>query len=389
MNLNKEISFRRKPKSESFAGASSANPKRESRFRGHSRASTRIVGLKIGGSQIAAATVVNNGAAELVQLVREPLEQGVVVGGELRDPEALSESLERFFRRHSLPRRGVRLGVASNRIGVRTFDLPRVDDPAQLTNAIRFRAQEVLPIPLAEAVLDYQILGENVRGEGSPGRRVLLVVAYRELVDRYVAACRKARLDLAGIDLEPFALLRALAPAETDKQQDGAIVVVSIGHHRSTFAVSEGTACQFTRVLEWGGFTLDVAIARALDVSPSEAEPVKLALSLAADDGPSDVAPEQRARVHEAVRRELQSFARELVSSLHFYQSQPGSLGIAQIILTGGTAELPGLPGELERLTGVPVTVGDPLAHVIVGRRVRDVHGLGSLAAAIGLGIER
>ncbi|MDP8911731.1 MAG: type IV pilus assembly protein PilM [Actinomycetota bacterium] len=387
MDFNKEISFRRKPKGENAAPAGKPKAKRELGFGRKSSGSARIVGLKIGGSQIAAATVVNNGAAELVQVARQPLAQGVVVGGELRDPEALTDALGTFFRRHSLPRRGVRLGIASNRIGVRTFDLPRVDDPAQLTNAIRFRAQEVLPIPLAEAVLDYQILAENVGGDGR--RRVLLVVAYRELVDRYVAACRKAGIELAGIDLEPFALLRALTPEGTEGRQDAALVVVSIGHHRSTFAVSDGTVCQFTRVLDWGGFTLDVAIARALDMSPSEAQPVKLALSLEEDDAPADVAPEQRALVRDAVRRELQSFARELVSSLHFYQSQPGSLGIAQIVLAGGTAQLPGLTGELERLTGVPAALGDPLAHVVVGKRVKDVEGLGSLAAAIGLGIER
>jgi Tfp pilus assembly PilM family ATPase len=49
------------------------------------------------------------------------------------------------------------------------------------------------------------------------------------------------------------------------------VVVVSIGHDRSTFAVSDGRVCEFTRVLEWGGSTLDVAIARELDLAPSEA----------------------------------------------------------------------------------------------------------------------
>jgi hypothetical protein len=54
---------------------------------GGSHAVKRLVGLKIGASQLAAARVSNNGAAELVQVARQPLEQGVVVGGEVRDPE--------------------------------------------------------------------------------------------------------------------------------------------------------------------------------------------------------------------------------------------------------------------------------------------------------------
>src|SRR5207247_5881414 len=120
----------------------------------------------------------------------------------------ISTALKDFFTKHKLPRRGVRLGIANNRIGVRTFDVDGIEDPKQLANAVRFRAQEALPIPIDEAVLDYQVLGEGVTEEGEPTRRILLVVAYRELIDRYVDACKKAGITLAGIDLEAFALLR-------------------------------------------------------------------------------------------------------------------------------------------------------------------------------------
>jgi type IV pilus assembly protein PilM len=219
----------------------------------------------------------------------------------------------------------------------------------------------------------------------------LLVVAYRELIDRYVAACRKAGIRLAGIDLEAFALLRALGdvPAEEDDAPaDAALVVVSIGHDRSTFAVSDGRVCEFTRVLDWGGQTLDVAIARELNVAPSEASPFKRELSLAAPNVPEGLTQEQADNAREAVRRQLQTFARELVSSLQFYQNQPGSLGIGEILITGGTAGLPGLGEELQRLMGVRVAVGDPLTRVKLGRKVRETEQLGSLAVAIGLGIE-
>ena len=57
-------------------------------------------------------------------------------------------------------------------------------------------------------------------------------------------------------------------------------------------------------------------------------------------------------------------------------------------MLTGGTAHLPGLAGELERLIGVRVRVGDPLARVKVSKKVGDAEQIGSLAVAIGLGIE-
>jgi type IV pilus assembly protein PilM len=353
-----------------------------------------MVGLKIGASQIVAARVSNGGSPHLLQVARAPLPEGVVVAGELRDIEALSKALKELFAKHKLPKRGVRLGIANSRIGVRTFEIAGIDDPRQLANAIRFRAQETLPIPLEEAVLDWQILSERQDGEGGPTiRRVLLVVAYRELVDKYVLACRKAGIRLAGIDLEAFAMQRALTTplADDAPAPSGVQVLVNIGHDRSTCAVSDGRHCEFTRVLGWGGLSLSVAIARALDITPEEAQPIKHAVSLVATAvQPEGFDPATLDTAREAVRNELQAFARELVSSLRFYQNQPGSLGIGEVVLTGGTSHLPGFVDELHRLIGVTVQLGDPLNRVVLPKKFHepDDYSVGSLTVAIGLGIE-
>jgi type IV pilus assembly protein PilM len=380
-----------------FGGKSSRGPKAAKATQGKSQKASqlpkrlkRVTGLKIGASQLAAAQVHNNGGPELVQIARQELAPGVIVGGELRDPDALADALKDFFKRHKLPRQGVRLGLANNRIGVRIFEIGGIDDVKQLENAIRFRAHEALPIPIEEAVIDWQVLDEREDEDGGVVRRILLVVAYRDLVDRYVSACTKAGIKLVGIDLEAFALLRVLAeplPPEAGPAH-AATVVVAVGHDRSTFAVSDGRVCEFSRVLDWGGSTLNVAIARELDIAPSEAEEVKRALSMIRSDTPEGLTDDQADRVREAVRRQLESFARELVSSLQFYQNQAGSLGIGEIVLTGGTAHLHGLAEELHRLIGVSVRPGDPLARVKVGKKIKDAEQIGSLAIAIGLGIE-
>jgi type IV pilus assembly protein PilM len=348
----------------------------------------RLIGLKIGASQIAAARVVNNGAPELVEVVREPLDPGIVASGEIRDSMALTDALKRFFELHKLPKKGVRLGLSNNRIGVRVFEIEGVEDERQLENAIRFRAEEVLPIPLDEAVLDYVILEDTTREDGTPVRRILLVVAYREVVDRYLQACRAAGLEVVGIDLEAFALLRSLqAPTETPSG-DGALVAVAIGHDRTTIAVSTGKHCEFTRVLDWGGWTLNVAVARELDMAPSEVEGIKRHLSFAQDTSVEGLTPEQVAKARDGVQRALAAFARELVASLHFYQAQPGALGIGEIVLTGGTAHMDGLADAVGRLIGAPVRLGDPFRRVKLGKKVGHEEQVGSLAVAIGLGIE-
>jgi type IV pilus assembly protein PilM len=342
----------------------------------------------VGSSQLAAAHVHTNGAVELVQLARTDLEPGLVVGGEVRDPDALADALKAFFSAHKLPRRNVRLGIASGRIGVRVLEVPPIDDPKQLENAIRFRAHEAIPIPITEAVLDHVLIGEDVDEEGAPIRRVLVAFAHRDLVARHVDVCRRAGLKLLGVDLDGFALLRVLASPPVENGAPRAVVAVSIGHDRTVFAVSDGTVCDFTRVLEWGGASLDVALARALDLAPSQAAAVKHGLSLVDDDS-AGLSPVQAEAARAAVRQEIDALARELVSSLRFYQSRDGSLDIGEILVTGGGSQLHGLLEELERQIGAPVRAGDPLRRVVLGKKVHRPADAGSYAIAVGLGMER
>ena len=393
MDLQKEIKLsdftgglrkkRKKP-------ANAAAPTRK-RAKGRKPRKHEVVGVKVGASQIAASRVVNNGGPvpKLVQLARQPLEPGVVVGGEVRDVAALARVLDQFFTEQKLPRRGIRLGIGTNQIGVRTLDVDGIEDERQLGNAVRFRAHEALAIPIDQAVLDYHVVRETVDESGSTSRRVLLAAAYREPIDQYVQAFREAGLELEAIDVEAFALLRAVAPerASSNGAESTAVVALSLGHDRSTLAISDGKVCDFMRVLPWGGAKLEAAIARELALAPDEAAELKRAVSLTADPDPFD--DPNLARAQEIVTREVHSLARELVASLQFYQGQPESLAIGEILLTGGTTQLPGLAEELERLVRARVRVADPLAHLEVAGNVSQRDDLASLAVAIGLGVDR
>jgi type IV pilus assembly protein PilM len=388
VDLKKEIKLSdliRRPKKSKAAAA----PSRSSGSRKRQQSKKQeIVGLKVGASQLAAARVVNNGATpRLLQLARGPLEAGVVVAGEVRDVAALALALDAFFTKHKLPRRGIRLGIGTNRIGVRALDIEGIEDERQLANAVRFRAHEALSIPMDQAVLDYHVTGETVTESGGVSRRVLLAAAYQEPIDHYIQAFRAANLELVGIDLEAFALLRAVAPspALNSDVASAAVVAVALGYDRSTLAISDGTVCDFMRVLEWGGGKLDAAIAHDLGLTLEEAAELKERLSLdqSGDDDPRLV------RARSSVLNELKVLGRELVASLQFYQSEPGSLPISEILVTGGTSQLPGLGDELERLTRARVTIADPLTSVRAGLDVSERDDLASLAIAIGLGVEQ
>jgi type IV pilus assembly protein PilM len=343
-----------------------------------------VVGVKIGATQLAAAVVVNDDSPRLVKLARQPLPTGIVGDGEVHDVPALAAGLEEFFRVNDLPRRGVRLGIASNHVGVRTFEIAGIDDERQLANAVLFRAHEAVSIPVDEAIIDYRVIAESIDESGTKTRRILLVAGYREPIERYVTAFGQAGVKLAGIDLEAFALLRAVAaPPPPDAVPSVALVAVNVGHQRSTLAVSDGVVCEFTRVLGWGGSKLLGAIERERAVRPENASEILLALSFE-----DDHLEESTDGVAAAARRELQGLARELVASLQYYQGQPESLPISEILLSGGTTRIPGFAAELERLTRVRVRQADPLTRVKVDKAVEEREDIASLAVAIGLGVD-
>src|SRR5581483_2712512 len=388
MDLKQEITlsdlFRRKG-----GEGKAAKPKKNARARKSHDGPQTIVGLELGTSQIAAAVVTNNGGKRLVKLHRESLPTGVMSGGEVRDPVALGVALKDFFDRYELPRKNIRLGLANSRVGVRQIDVSDVDDQSQLENAISFRAHEKLSIPIDESVMDYRVVEEAPSTEVAVNSSVVVTVAYRESTDRSLTATSTAGLDVMGIDFEAFALLRALSEpaAPMGEQPETAVVAVCVGHERTTLAVSDGAVCSFARVLDWGGANLTNAVARGAKISPAEAEEVKRQLSLDPDaKAPTSLSSEGAEEALHAVKVELQVLVRELLSSLRFYQSQPGSLALREILLSGGTTAMPGFAAELERELGVQVVTGDPLCRVAADVEVPEE--LGSFAVAIGLGIE-
>jgi type IV pilus assembly protein PilM len=376
-------------------GDSTPTTRRKRGGRGSRAGGGKVVGLKIGASQLAAAVVVEtDGRHELVEVARRPLEAGVVIDGEVRDAEALTHAIKTFFDEHKLPRKNVRIGLSSNRIGVRTLDIVGIDDDERFDNAVRFKAHEVLPVAVNESVLDYRILDERPNEAGEALRRVLLVVAPRDQVEPYVDVAARAGIQLGGIDLEALALLRAFVeprPFATRALDDTATVVVSIGHESTTLLVAGGGACEFTRVFDWGGATLQSVIADELDLPQLEAATVLRHLSLTGPGRQLETLDDAaRAGALDAVRQRLTPFAREFVSSLQFYQTQPESLGIGEILLTGGTSHLEGLADALHQMIGVDVRVGDPVGRVHVATELGSSIDatIGSMAVPIGLAIQ-
>lgn len=332
--------------------------------------STTFVGLTIEPGRVAAAQVSVNGSILIQDGGRAELEPGVVRDGEVTDADALSKALRALWGEHKRLDKRVRIGVANARIVVRTIHLPPIPDPKQLEMAVRFQAADEIPMPLDEAVLDFQSIGVVDTADG-PRQRIVLVAARREMIVKTLAAARAAGLKPAGIDLSAFGMVRALHDAGAD---DGPELFVSVGG-LTNLAVADGGVCSFTRVAGSGLENLAVELAERRELTLEDARGWlhRVGLDGCADgvDGDDPVIADARTVLSGGVRR----IAAEVRASLDFHQAQAGDGGgVRRVVLTGPAVAVPGFASALEGELGLEVR-----ERVVAGT---DAMSLGSLDAA-------
>jgi type IV pilus assembly protein PilM len=307
------------------------------------------VGLDLDGAFVAAVQAQDGRISRAASM---ELPSGVISDGEVADVERLTESLKTFFKENDLPTR-VRLGVSNQQIVVRHLELPQIEEEAELAAAVRFQAAEAIAMPLDEAVLDYQVVGQATSAEGSPRLRVVVVAARQAMIERFVEGVRAAGLKPEGIDLNAFALVRALARSEAAAQAPAAdefgapaeqlaCVYCHLGGV-TNLAVAVGSNCLFTRPLstDW----------------TDEGEHVASAL------------------------------AEEIRLSIDFYMAQPDARPVGEVQLSGPGSSLEGLAEELSGLIHLPVAVADPLGGLDVNGALdgEDPHRH-TVAAGLALG---
>jgi len=328
-----------------------------------------LVGLDIEAGSIAATEVAANGSARVTASAIGPLEAGAFHEGEVLDPERLASGLKSFFAEHKLSKR-VRLGIGNQRLVVRMLRLPAIEDPKEMEAAVRFQAQEQVPMPLDQAVLEYQVVGGVPAEEGGAAQvDVVVVAARREMIASFVKLIRGAGLDPVGVDLAAFGMIRALAggraPAangeEPGAQPGGAILYCNLGDV-TNLAVARERACLFTRVSYVGLEVMGAPLVSAHGLTP---EHVGQWLSFVGLEAPVETLegdPEIVAASRRALEDGVGSLVDEMRLSLDYYGAQEGAIPVERIVLCGPGSAIAGVPAQMEERLGLPISVTRPVA---------------------------
>jgi type IV pilus assembly protein PilM len=330
-----------------------------------------LVGLDIEAGSIAATQIKSNGSIEVTAAAIAPLAPGAFHEGEVADSDAVAGALKALFASHKLSKR-VRLGIGNQRVVVRTLRLPAIDDPKELDTAIRFQAQEQIPMPLDQAVLEHQVVGGVPAQEGSPPMvDVVVVAARREMIGSFLATVKRAGLEPVGVDLSAFGMIRALAgtgtgAAEVDSDDgepptrpDHAALYCNVGDVMN-LAVARGRACLFTRVSSEGLEGVAVALGAQNGLTPEHATQwlshVGLERPLEQIEGDPQIVADARRALEQGVT----TLTDELRLSLDYYGAQESAIPVERIVLCGPGSAIAGLDTKMEEALRLPIAVSRP-----------------------------
>jgi type IV pilus assembly protein PilM len=341
------------------------------------------IGLDVGSTAVRAAEL---GVAQpplLSRAAQVPLAPGVVTQGEVRDQEAVADAIRELWNRGGFRSRQATMGVGNQRVVVREVSVPALP-PKELRQSLPYQVQELIPIPVEDAVLDYDVL-DDFEQEGARMLRLLVVAAQREMVDRLIGAAMAAKVEPVGVDLVPFALIRSVGRHEAlgvDEVDKGGEAIVDIGSDVTNICVHERGVARFVRILPSGGRDVTRAMSDVLGVPEETAESLKRGQPV--EGGPPD------AQVDPVRRDRVAGLVDEIRSSLDFYRAQTPEAEISRVLVTGGGSKVPGLLELLGQRVGAAVDRGHAFSKVAVRldmdeQTVAEAEPL--LAVALGLAL--
>lgn len=320
----------------------------------------QAVGLEIDTGAIRAVEAKGSAASPFLSAMASvKLPPGAVEEGMIVSAGEVAAALTKLFKESAIKHRQVVLGVSNQGVLVRHTAVPKTTAD-KLDNAIRFHAQELLPIPLESVVTDYMVIGEK-EVEEAAALEILLVAARLDMLESFMAVLEEARLEPVEVDVSALALRHILPPSAHNRT----VAVVNVANGPGNILVSENNIPKLARQ-----FSVKIA-----DLAAETEVPLEEAL--------------QSAIRHDYYKTWLRQLVSETRSSLTYFQNQSSSANIEAIILNGRGARLPGIAAALEGSLGLPVRIVNPLEGFINAGQYTSQIGLEAADYTISAGLAR
>jgi len=339
-----------------------------------------VVGLTLGSHNFRAVEMERSKGK--VVLKRYGTYENPKVTLDSEDPKDLgsySAALGNFFSEMGFGTKNVIVSLPERQVFVRTVQLPNMTEK-DLSSSIRYEAEQYIPLPMKEVTLSYQMLDVDVAEKDK--MNVLLVAARKNVVLKYIDILKKANLTPKGLEPETLAMSRALGD---DAAKTYASIIVDINVAQTLIILTYKGFVRLTRNISVGGESLTRAVQQELNLDYTQAEEYKKTYGL--DES------QVEGKIYAALAPVFDKIIAEIKRSKVFFTTHNPNVMINKVIVSGGTALMPGLLLYMVNHLDVEVELANPWKNVTFSSKIEpqkdDLLRLGPVfATPVGLAMK-
>jgi len=299
--------------------------------------SKQVVGLDIGSSTVKMAELrpVRKGGYELVSLGIEELSPECVVDGVIISKLPVSDAINRIFSQQNVKNKRVATSVSGHSVIVKKIALP-AQTQEELSESIRWEAEQYIPFDIADVNLDYEVLGESAT---TGNIDVLLVAVKKEKITDHTSVISMAGKNPVIVDVDAFALQNAYE-ANYKPSGKSTVALLDLGASIMTINIVAGHDFLFTRDVGVGGHQYTDFIQKEFNLSFAHAQSLKHGEAV---DG---IQPSEARHIIESVNEII---CLEIQKTFDFFKTTTTVERIDRMLVSGGAAHTPGLVETLAR----------------------------------------
>jgi type IV pilus assembly protein PilM len=264
------------------------------------------------------------------------------------DHQEMAQVINKMVINAKIATNNVSIALPENRVYTKVIDMPNLSEK-EVSSAIYWEAEQYIPAPLDTMSLDWSILRKPKNIDPANKMQVLLVAAPNHLIKRYQSILELAGLSVVSIETEVLSVIRSVVLNENFPTT----LIMNFGALTTTLSIVQKGVVLFTYLIPLGGIAITRVIAADFGFPLTQAEEYKKMYGLS-DNNFSG-------KIRDAIKHILSSIVAEVKKAITFYGDKyKNESPISQLVLTGGSALLPGISSYFVKNIGIETIIGNP-----------------------------
>ena len=335
----------------------------------------KTFGLDIGTASIKAVSLKKENSKLSVEAVAvSPFTAKSILSESQINQQAIAASIKEMLAIAQVKTKSVNVSIPASQVYAKIIEMPELSQK-ELDSSLFYEMEQYIPLPLSQVKTDWQILDHFTR-DGKKTMSVLIIAASLAVLQKYENILHLSGLTPASIETEMISVQRALSPLFTANESS---LIVHLGSSSTNVSITSGKVLRLIATIGLGGLAITRAVSSELGISTSQAEELKRAYGLKTElDG----------RIAQALRPVLESIIADIKRTILTYREKNQNATVSKIVLSGGSALLPGIESLFSSALGALAIVGNPFALNQIGNVPDEINAeASSFNVVVGLAL--